>query len=263
MTVARAILSIVAPDVRLPTPDAPHDRGFHEGRAFWLWLPSSEPPWPGMVILHGAGSSKESHADFGRACAANGWAAISYDQRGHGESTEEMGPAALGDVGRMAALLAGRDGVDPRRICVRGSSMGGYLAIHAAATERRLAGAIAICPASEEGLRRGLRDGLFEMRVDVDSFDAWLSEHDLREAVAELSPKPLILLHARGDERVPYAWSEELYARAGSADASKLVILPGGHHRSVQHDPEMQAMALRWLGRALERGPSAERGSPG
>jgi fermentation-respiration switch protein FrsA (DUF1100 family) len=58
-----------------------------------------------------------------------------------------------------------------------------------------------------------------------------------------------MLLHAQGDERVPYGWSEELYERAG--DNTRLLILPGGHHRSVQHDPELQATALRWLRKAL------------
>lgn len=236
--------------MRLRTPDAPDERGIHEGRAYWLWEPETEPPWPAMVIVHGAGSSKESHADFGRACAANGWAAVSYDQRGHGVSTDLMAPAALGDIGRMAALLASRPGVDPARVCVRGSSFGGYLAIHAAATEARVAGVIAICPASEEGLRRGLRDRSLDLRGDVEALDAWLAEHDLRETVAELGDKPLILLHAQGDERVPYAWSEELYARAG--DSSRLLVLPGGHHRSVQHDPELQSTALKWLRKALD-----------
>lgn len=198
-----------------------------------------------MVIVHGAGSAKESHADFGRLCAANGWVALTYDQRGHGESEDVMSPAALGDVGRMAAFLAAREGVDGARVCARGSSLGGYLAIHAAATEPGIAGAIAICPASEEGLRRGLRDGSLEMRADVDALDAWLGEHDLREAAAAVAPKPLILLHAKGDERVPYTWSEELHAAAG--EASRLLLLPGGHHRSIQHDPELQATALRWL----------------
>ena len=150
-----------------------------------------------------------------------------------------MSPAALADVGRMASLLAAHEGVDPARVCVRGSSLGGYLAIHAAATERGVAGAIAICPASDEGLRRGLRDdSLRHARRRRARFDAWLAEHDLREAVAALDPKPLILLHARGDERVPYAWSEEL-SRAGERTAG--LILPGGHHRSAQHDPELQA----------------------
>jgi len=217
-----------------------------------MWLPDAVPPWPGMVIIHGAGSAKENHADFGRLCAANGWAALSYDQRGHGESAEVMAPAALGDVGRMAALLAAVDGVDPDRVCVRGSSMGGYLAIHAAATESAIAGAIAICPATEAGLRDGLRGGRLAMRADVAALTAWLGEHDLREAVARLAPKPLFLLHARGDEQVPSEWSEELHERAG--DPRRILVVPGGHHRSVQHDPELQATALRWLERELGRG---------
>src|SRR5947199_3260490 len=126
--ISRLASSSVARTVAAPT-----DSGVHDGRPYLLWLPETEPPWPGMVILHGAGSRKENHADFGRACAARGWAALAYDQRGHGGSSDEMGPAALADVGRMAAFLAGRPGVDGSRICVRGSSMGGFMAIHAAA----------------------------------------------------------------------------------------------------------------------------------
>ena len=217
-----------------------------------MWLPPTAPPWPGMVIVHGAGSAKENHADFGRLCAANGWAAVSYDQRGHGESDDEMAPAALADVGRMAALLAAVDGVDGGCVCARGSSMGGWLAIEAAAVDPAIAGVIAICPASEDGLRRGIRAGRFDMRADVRALDAWLGEHDLRDAAAQVTPKPLVLLHARGDEQVPSAWSEELYARAG--DPRRIVVVPGGHHRSVQHDPELQVTALRWLGGQLGRG---------
>jgi fermentation-respiration switch protein FrsA (DUF1100 family) len=217
-----------------------------------MWLPEAEPPWPGMVIVHGAGSAKENHADFGRLCAASGWAAISYDQRGHGASEDVMAPAALADVGRIAALLAATDGVDGDCICVRGSSMGAYLAIQAAATEVGVAGAIAICPATEAGLRAGLRGGRLEMRADVAALTAWLGEHDLRDAVARIAPKPLFLLHARGDEEVPSEWSEELYAHAG--EPRRIVVVPGGDHRSIQHDPELQATALRWLERELGRG---------
>jgi putative redox protein len=238
--------------VRLATPDPPDRTGVHAGRPWWLWLPGDEPPWPAMVIVHGAGSAKENHADFGRLCAASGWAALSYDQRGQGESEDVMTPAALADVGRMAAFLAAVDGVDPGCVCARGSSMGGYLAIHAAATEPAIAGVIAICPATEAGLRAGLRDGRLEMRADVEALAAWLGEHDLREAVARVAPKPLFLLHARGDEQVPSEWSEELYENAG--DPRRILVVPGGHHRSAQHDPELQATALRWLERELGRG---------
>ena len=235
--------------MRLRTPNAPTERGIHGDRPYWLWEPEAPGPTPGMVIVHGAGSSKESHADFGRACAARGWTAVSFDQAGHGASEDVLTPGALADVGRMAAFLAARDGVDADRICVRGSSWGGYLAIHAAATDARVAGVIAICPASEDGLRRGLHDDALDLRGDIPALDAWLAEHDLRDAVAQIPPKPLILLHAEGDERVPYTWSQELHERAG--DPTRLILLPGGHHRSVQHDPELQAVALAWIEKRL------------
>src|SRR5215207_17016 len=90
---------------RLPAPRAPSAAGEHRGRPYLLWLPESNPPWPGMVIVHGAGSRKENHADFARACAGAGWAALAYDQRGHGASSDEMSLEAAGDTGRMARLL--------------------------------------------------------------------------------------------------------------------------------------------------------------
>ncbi len=205
-----------------------------------------------MVILHGAGSRKENHGDFGRACAASGWAALAYDQRGHGESEDGMSPAALSDVGRMAGFLAGLGGVDPSRVCVRGSSLGGFMAIEAAATSAGIAGAVAICPAGAEHLARGLRGERPRMRIEPggrEPLEAWLAEHDLRQAVELMGSKPLLLIHARGDDQIPADWSEELHARA--AEPRKLILLPGGHHRSAQHDPELHGVALRWLERAL------------
>jgi uncharacterized protein len=234
----------------------PSRTGVHVGRPYMLWLPDSPPPWPGMVIVHGAGSRKENHGDFGRACAAAGWAGLAFDQRGHGASEDGMSPAAVADVARMAAFLAGLDGVDPDRVCVRGSSMGGLMAIEAAASCEWIAGAIAICPASADHLRRGLRAAALGVRIDPGAdgpLDAWLADCDLRRAVELMGAKPLLLIHARGDDQIPVTWSEELYARAG--EPRKLIMLPGGHHRSAQHDPELHGVALRWLERELGGAP--------
>lgn len=230
----------------------PADMGVHEGRPYMLWLPDSPSPWRAMLILHGAGSRKENHGDFGRACAASGWAALAYDQRGHGESEDTMSPKALADVGRMARFLAAVDGVDESRVCVRGSSMGGFMAIQAAATSDAIAGTIAICPAGAQHLTRGLESEELEMRIDpggASALAAWLAEHDLRQAVELMGSKPLLLIHARGDDQIPADWSEELYARAD--EPRKLILLPGGHHRSAQHDAELHGIALRWMERRL------------
>lgn len=205
-----------------------------------------------MLILHGADSRKESHAGFARACRARGWAALAYDQRGCGESAEPLSPQAVADVGRMARFLAGLDEVDAGRVCVRGSSMGGFIAIHAAAVSESVRGVIAICPAGEQHLLEGLRRDRFEMRIDRGAFEPWLGEHDLRDAVAMVAPRPLLLLHARGDESIPHAFSEELAERAGPP--SEAIIVPGGHHRSLQQDPEFHEIALRWMEKALDAG---------
>jgi uncharacterized protein len=63
----------------------------------------------------------------------------------------------------------------------------------------------------------------------------------------------LMLQHAEGDERVPVEGSRELHA---AAPGSRLVAVPGGDHRSVQHDPELQALAVRFIARALQPRPA-------
>jgi uncharacterized protein len=225
--------------------------GRHDGLAYALWLPDDAGTRvPGVVIVHGAGSRKENHADFARLATAAGWAALAFDLPGHGSSDGTMSGNAVDDVIRMAHLLCSEEGVDARRIAVRGSSLGGFLAISAAARAREIAGVIAICPASPDHLSRGVRRGDLEMRIgDPLALEAWLAAQDLGEAVESISGRPLILMHAEGDIQIPSDHSEELFDRAGQP--SELVIVPGGTHRTVQHDPELQATALRWLERQL------------
>src|SRR3954453_11750563 len=232
-------------DIRVPrarTVDLPRpELGRRDGLAYALFRaggPDSDPAG-GVLILHGAGSAKESHYDYARACLRFGYAALAFDARGHGESDGPMGAGVLHDLASMASLL-------PRALALRGSSMGSYLAIVGA--ERVGARAIvAICPASAEMLRRGLADESFEFRADAGGLDAFLAEHDEMLAAEQLDA-PLLLLHAEGDERVPVEHSRELERVAPHA---RLIAVRGGHHRSVQHDGELQGEALRWLEKAL------------
>src|ERR687897_1575650 len=99
---------------------APPELGALDGISYALFLPEA-PPDVGVVILHGAGSAKESHFDFARGCRDEGMAALAYDARGHGRSEGAFGPGAIDDVLAMAALL----GEHAPRVALRGSSMGG------------------------------------------------------------------------------------------------------------------------------------------
>jgi len=233
--------------VRTVNVDPPAEIGEREGLAYALFLPERE-PLGGVVILHGAGSRKESHYDFARRLRTHGLAAVAFDQRGHGDSPGPMDARMAADVGVVAQLLPA--GI-PRAL--RGSSMGGYLAIVAA--EQAGAGAVvAICPASASGLRAGVRAGRFEFAADAPSLDAFLAEHDELSAAADLAC-PVLLLHAEGDEQVPIAHSAALAAARGEAGlTTRFVRVPGGDHRSIQHDDELQDLSVRFILKALAPG---------
>ena len=64
--------------------------------------------------------------------------------------------------------------------------MGGYLTILAAPVVGARA-AVAICPASADGLRRGLDEDRFSFRADGPELRAFLDEHDLTVAASRLT----------------------------------------------------------------------------
>jgi len=213
--------------------------------AHLLELPAGE-PWGGLVILHGAGSRKENHADMAAAAVAAGLAVVRFDMRGHGATGGQLDGRALDDVAAAAALLP--PGLP---IALRGSSMGGYIALVAAAAAGAAA-VIAICPAPAPLLARGLRIGELEVAADTAALEALLAANPLEPAVAALD-LPVLIQHAAGDEQVPVQGSRRLAALLRHP-ASRIDVRPNGDHRSVQHDPAAQAAALAWLREALESG---------
>jgi alpha-beta hydrolase superfamily lysophospholipase len=227
-------------------PPAPPVLGQRDRLAYALFLPEGEPAG-GVVILHGAGSAKESHFDFARVCRARGLAALAFDARGHGRSDGAFGPAAFGDVLSMCDLVRQH----APAVALRGSSMGGFCAIHAAALDRELAAVVAICPSPAQLLLSGMRSGrLRDFAWDPGVTEEWLKTLDLDAAAAALGPgTALLLLHAAGDDQVPVSVSESLHAAA--REPKRLVVFPGGHHRSLQHDVEVQNLSVRFVERAF------------
>jgi alpha-beta hydrolase superfamily lysophospholipase len=227
---------------------APPELGSQDGLSYALFLPEDEAR-VGVVILHGAGSAKENHFDFGRLCRDSGLAALAYDARGHGRSEGEFGPSALDDVRAMCELMRRH----APAVALRGSSLGGFCAIHTAAGDPSLAAVVAICPPPEDRLLRGLRSGdLADFALNRGAAELWLESLDIYEAVGRLGPETaLLLLHARGDEQIPYTVSEELYAAAH--EPKRLLVMPGGHHRSLQHDLEIQSVSRRFVEDAATR----------
>ena len=216
----------------------PPELGRRDGLAYALFAPPEARG--GVVVIHGADSVKESHFDFARKLRSVGIAAVCFDTRGHGDSEGALGPGVLDDVATIASVLP------PGPVGLRGSSMGGWMAL-AAAERVGAAGVVAICPATSDGLLRGLRLGSFDFRADRPGLDRLLAVNDLEVAARELGER-LLLLHAEGDETVPVEHSRRLHE---VAPGSRYVEAPGGHHRSIQHDDEYQTLSVRFLAARL------------
>lgn len=222
-----------------------------------LFLPDAAAwpaPWPAVIVLHGFAGSKESHAEFGEFLATHGFAALTLDQRGHGASGGLMDAGILDDVGAALDTLAATPGIDRRRIAVRGSSMGGNIALHAAGRYPDIAAVVAVCPATETMLTPWVATGKaaqesaalgLTVRLDQAGLLAYLRGRDVRRAAARLSPRPLLLVQAKGDETVPYRSTVGVYEAA--REPKRLVLLDGGDHRSAQHDPAVHKVTVDWL----------------
>ena len=192
-----------------------------------LW--PAPPEAPGVLIVPGLSSRKENHVDFGDALAGAGMGALALDLRGHGESGGALDAGAMDDVlAGLAALAARGHG----RLGVRGSSMGGMLALHAPDRDRRVRAVVAICPARPDGLAR---------MVD----DAWPFEFAPEGVVQTADGVARGYWHAMGDDRVPWA---STFALAGlTAPPMRLRVASGGDHGSLQHDPAVIAETVAFL----------------
>lgn len=228
-----------------------------------LYLPEGQAQWaPGILVCHGFGSSKESHAPFGEWAAGQGYAVLIMDLRGHGESGGELDGNVFNDVAAGLSYLQSRPEVNPTSITIRGSSMGGWLAIHTAAHLADLSVVVAFCPANEllmtnlaeeagmvqRGHPSPLLDSLGEKvpRVNVNSLMQLLLRLDVSRAARRLHPRPLLLVHCEGDQVVLPHISQKIYDTA--AEPKALWLLPGGDHEFAQHDQATNQRVLAWIG---------------
>lgn len=180
------------------------------------------------MVLHGYGSNRANHADFVARAHAAGMSVIGLDLRGHGESDGAADAEMVDDVGAALDWLAANGA---EALGVRGSSLGGFLALHAAERDPRVHAVVAICPAQQHSLaeRRGL---------------TWARALPLEDAVTR-SGVARGYWHARDDELVPWQWSWTLAQR--SPHPRHLRIVMGGNHGSLQHDPTVQADSVAFL----------------
>jgi pimeloyl-ACP methyl ester carboxylesterase len=105
-----------------------------------LYLPTGDPPtagWPGVILLHGLGGSRQDTNLLAEDYFAGfGYAVLTYDARGHGQSGGYVtiaGPREIADLRTLETQFAALPQVDDQKIGAWGISYGGGQALLAAA----------------------------------------------------------------------------------------------------------------------------------
>jgi len=107
-------------------------------------------------------------------------------------------------------------------------------------------------PAIQEAMVTAIKDGILsEVEITLESAEA-IVEFSPQDMVAQISPRPILFIHAGSDNLVSAEESETLYERAG--EPKKLVIVPEATHVDFYLGDafsQVTALSLDWYRRYL------------
>lgn len=216
----------------------------------YLALPKTPGPSPLVVLLNGVTTSKEELILWRGAFLREGLAVLALDNPGTGEVTGGRVPDPRDDdftAGLFDLATHDRD-LDPDRVVLAGFSLGGAIAVHAAAAHHRIAGVVAVTPPFAPGdwFDRAiplLRDQCLIAGSDED-LGGLADAYDLAPTVARLRC-PALVFGAGQDLLVPPAEAVRLAAAGG--DLATLVWYPRGTHGLYDALEDWTTDAARWI----------------
>ncbi len=219
------------------------------------------PPQPGvdaaLIFVHGLGSNRGSLLDQAAMLAEEGYGSLLFDLRAHGRSKggkSSWGLTEVADVQAALAFLQAQPAVDPAKIGVVGHSMGGAIAIRAAAQlpEIRLVVAESVYTNFADNEARltvsfaRLPDWTAPLIMDWAEWIAGVDSSQLAplHEVASLSPRPILFIQGGRDKTVHVSNGSTLYDTAVSPK-ERLLIPDAGHNDLFQTDPDLMSRRLR------------------
>ena len=269
LPVARAY-SLVSPrysDSAVPTDIGVAEVGFEstDGTPIRAWLALAKVGAPAVVLVHGFKTSRMEMLPWARILHAAGYNSLLLDLRGTGRSgggTIGLGATETRDI--VAAVQTAGEAFRTDRVAVLGISFGAGAAILAAADDPRVAAVIADSAWTDQDFqlaRLGVIDiGPFRLPLPpfgVTAVNAMVGADVTKarplEAIARISPRPILLIHSADDENAttPVEGARELFAAAG--EPKELWVAPhGGHVGAINAFPaEYRARVLDFLAVAL------------
>ncbi len=230
-----------------------------------LFLPDQgQPPFPGVILCHGVPSGTVDPNDGGypllaKAISAAGFAVYTFRFRGSGESDGNFDISGwLHDLQAAINYVHQAEAVKPDKLALIGFSAGAAVAICAGAADARVA-AVAACasPVDFSAISEAEKPqysvayfrkiGIIRDENFPPSMTVWINNFrqlNALQCVARLAPRPLLLLHSRGDRVVPVNNSVQLFEKAG--EPKQLHIFDGDEHRLRKHDEAVKFL-ISWL----------------
>ena len=121
----------------------------------WVYLPEGRGPHPAVVMAHGIGAIKAGGlAPFAERFCEEGFVAIAFDYRNFGGSGGQPRellsvPRQRADYSTVIGWAVEQPYIDPRQVIVWGTSFAGMHVVELAASDTRLAGAVAQAPLTD------------------------------------------------------------------------------------------------------------------
>jgi pimeloyl-ACP methyl ester carboxylesterase len=189
---------------------------------------------PSVVLLHGIGATCRTWD--GIAALSGRFEIVSYDLPGHGETVSPDGPYEIDDLSdQLAATLTG---CRVARAHVVGSSLGGMVAQHFAATWSDRVDRLVLCDTTP-ALSERMRDEFLAMQ-DHSLARAAMARADLMDLAEEIHAPTLVLCADGAD----LAMREGADFLARSIPRGQLAFVPGATADAVTEQPG-------WIGRVL------------
>jgi uncharacterized protein len=200
-----------------------------------------------VIICHGLGANKGNFAVFLTLFYGNGYNALIFDFRGHGDSdghTTTFGLFETADVRAAVDWLRRERPAASRHVFALGSSMGAMALVRAAADDPRIEAVVLdsafagapLLARQHLAFLPAIGPVLAKLALSSMSLHAGQSlwKLDATAAISRISPRPILLIHGQDDVIIPPVNMSLLFESAREPKNSWLA--PGPHSNVVTED---------------------------
>jgi dienelactone hydrolase len=199
------------------------------------YVPAGE-KLPSLILLHMLGRTRSDWEQFAKRLKKEGYAVLSIDLRGHGESTDQKGKDrsyrdfseeewrdTVKDIQAATKFLRRKKEIDPDKISIIGASIGANLALNYADLDKKIRALVLLSP----GLNyRGVKT---------------------KEAVKRYGARPVLLVASK-DDRGSFNAIDEL-GKLAKGNKKLVKYKKAGHGTRMfgKESPDLTNAIINWL----------------